>query len=246
MGIFSGSKIGIDLTIDTGAAAFLKPRAAGQGQSLAKWIEALVYREIATLADAEIGTSGRLGHAERASMLALLLHVNDRVQRLDINRVPWVGRVWLAQRTGLSKVAIGQAVTKLEEAGDLISKVDVPQPGRRGPLPMVYTLTPKGAQAAFHLDAETEESLRAISTWEDLIGYPGKGSKPEGEPQPVTALSGHSHRVDVGSKLDEYLTAQATEPALCVCGHSKDVHDNGLNDAECGQCGCQVFEAPGE
>lgn len=225
MGAASGSNQSVLVEIDTELASFVTPLLLAQGLTLAKWVSQLAQGKIDELREAHVAPKRGFSFAERAILSALLLQADAPIIEGSDPR-PWLSRSKLAERIGLSKVAVGHATLKLEEQGDLISKTALPN--GRGPPPLVYSLTPKGAQLAYTQAPESEASMRTISRWEDLIGYPGKGEPKRDEGGTYTPAP-------------EPLEPEASADARCVCGHTCTDHGSDIYD--CSLCGCDEFEA---
>lgn len=169
MSIFRGEIDHLNIEIDSGARAFLKPRAAAQGITVEEYCSKVIHAHALEASNADRATGGALPYSERGVLLALFLKgLDDSIYR----GIPWVTRAGLVQQLGLTKVAIGLAVESLRERGLIRERFAVPSKGRHGPIPKEYTLTAQGVQAAFLLEAPTEASMQAAGAWEDQIGTP--------------------------------------------------------------------------
>lgn len=167
MGIFTGENEDVVISLDSGALAFLRPRAQAAGVSVAQVIAQLVTREILAIENEQGAQRPTMPHSERGVLSALFLLGSLPEFYREPSKAAWCSRPRLAATTGLSLITTGQAVRGLQERGFLRTKQAGPEKGRCGPPPLLYSLSPEGARAAFEADPNSEVSMVCAGAWDD-------------------------------------------------------------------------------
>lgn len=176
MKVFSGTTERVEIDVDSGVLRYLAGRLAGlpRGSSgriptVRDALTALVHSTVKGETDrgeaAEHYTAAERGVLTSLFVLAGLPGWSEGL--------PWLTRVEICAHAGFSALTVAGVTRALEKKGDMRSRDQISTtPGQRGPRPLVYTLTPRGVEAAFkaHALIEPQAAAEYAYEWEQRVG----------------------------------------------------------------------------